>query len=528
MSQGLGFSRTAGPPINNTKRTLSPQVSRTLPPVQDDRQAENSRTTGYIPALSQNIPTSQTAEHPNRSTSRSTGPVGMQNLLNPSGQITPTDPSRRRSADHLNPTSGPMTPQLPPPVLSQSSSNKPLPSITPPLNGTYPLLAGQPPRRILTPRTSLHGAQSTTAGIPNATIDATKSPFIGARDQTNVISTQSHSQPSTSQGPALAETTYSVAPSFNRSPSGGKPIAGSLQLQNLHERRVSTGALSQPPGSQSNSPSTSYSSYSRFSNTPPAPHAVVATSQPSSFFAPHNGKGAPGPTASRNNDRKETFGSVASSIGHGAMQLMTLDTEQGPIQVPVDVTAASKVADEKRKRNATASHRFRQRRKEKERETSNNIAKLEHQIHELAKERDYYRLERDYFRNVAVCELGQVRLPPRPPSPRQTRLGPQTGENGVLREGHWSGQEEHSNHGRNTRRRTSTYIPATGDVAPINAGPPQQRYGSITSNPSGGVEQRAATDSRAPMPSLQIMNNGPFDPSAHTTYNRVWKPPGAN
>ena len=526
MSQGLGYSRAAGPPINNPNRISSPQASRTLPPVQDDRQADISRTSGYVPALSNVVPTSQSMEHPNGPTSRSTGPVGMQNLLNPSGQNTPTDTSRRRSADHFNPIPGPTTPQLPPPLLSQSSNNKPLPSITPPLTGTYPLLAGQP-RRILTPRAPLHSAQSASTGIPSATIDAIKSPFIGARDQANVNLTQSHSQPTAPQGPALPESTHSVPASFNRSPPPGRPSTGSLQLQNLRERRVSTGALSQPPGSQSNSPSTSYSSYSRFSNTPPAPHAVVATSQPSSFFAPHNGKGATGPAASRNADRKEAFGSVASSMGHGAMQLMTLDTEQGPIQVPVDVTAASKVADEKRKRNATASHRFRQRRKEKERETSNNIAKLEHQIHELAKERDYYRLERDYFRNVAVCELGQIRLPPRPPSPRQARLAPQTVENGLLREGQWSGQDEHSNHGRNTRRRTSTYIPATGDVIPVNAGPPPQRYGSVTSNPSGSAEQRAAPESRAPVPGLQ-MNNGPFDPSAHTNYNRIWKPPGAN
>ena len=48
------------------------------------------------------------------------------------------------------------------------------------------------------------------------------------------------------------------------------------------------------------------------------------------------------------------------------LQLMTLDTQQGPIQVPVDVTAASKVADEKRKRRATVAHRFRQRRVKKE------------------------------------------------------------------------------------------------------------------------------------------------------------------
>ena len=59
---------------------------------------------------------------------------------------------------------------------------------------------------------------------------------------------------------------------------------------------------------------------------------------------------------------------------------MTIELEQGPIKVPVDVQAASKVTDERRKRNATASHQFRQRRKEKERETLGKISKLEAQV----------------------------------------------------------------------------------------------------------------------------------------------------
>ena len=46
----------------------------------------------------------------------------------------------------------------------------------------------------------------------------------------------------------------------------------------------------------------------------------------------------------------------------GPYSIMTMDTGSELQSVPLDMQAASKVADEKRKRNATASHRFRQRR----------------------------------------------------------------------------------------------------------------------------------------------------------------------
>jgi len=101
--------------------------------------------------------------------------------------------------------------------------------------------------------------------------------------------------------------------------------------------------------------------------------------------------------------------------------VITLDTENGPLQVPIEVQAASKVADEKRKRNATASHRFRQRRKEKEHETNQATLKLEQKIRDIEVEREFYRGERDYFRNVVTRTPGQARLLPRPLSPRQRR-----------------------------------------------------------------------------------------------------------
>ncbi|KAF3909749.1 hypothetical protein AA313_de0209829 [Arthrobotrys entomopaga] len=61
------------------------------------------------------------------------------------------------------------------------------------------------------------------------------------------------------------------------------------------------------------------------------------------------------------------------------------------LAIPVDTTAASKLADEKRKRNAGASARFRQRRKEREREMSARIVELETRLKVVEEERDHYR-----------------------------------------------------------------------------------------------------------------------------------------
>jgi hypothetical protein len=76
-----------------------------------------------------------------------------------------------------------------------------------------------------------------------------------------------------------------------------------------------------------------------------------------------------------------------------------------------------------------ASARFRQRRKEKEKEASSNIEKLQQQTRELERkvreveqERDFYRGERDRFRDVVfrAPELRHLAIQA-PPSPQSTR-----------------------------------------------------------------------------------------------------------
>jgi hypothetical protein len=100
-----------------------------------------------------------------------------------------------------------------------------------------------------------------------------------------------------------------------------------------------------------------------------------------------------------------------------------LDTDQGPVVVPVelDLQQASRVADEKRKRNAGASARFRARRKEKEKEASDTISGLQGELRDLMAERDFYMAERNYFRDLVNRNALGGQILPRPLSPRLHR-----------------------------------------------------------------------------------------------------------
>ena len=227
---------------------------------------------------------------------------------------------------------------------------------------------------------------------------------------------------------------------------------------------------------QSDSPGIQYSVYGQVRHTEPtiAP-STAFTSQPQSFFS----------NSFPSSDPASTMSQVAFGT-EGQYRMITLDTEKGPLQVPVDVQAASKVADEKRKRNATASHRFRQRRKEKERETSEEISKLEQRVRAMEEERDFYHGERDYFRDVATRTSSQAPLLPRPLSPRQrlhTSLSAPMGYSNAQSQDAESGDR---NGGRNTRLRTSAYAPRQGALMPsesISSGNKHKPQGPFPPNP---------------------------------------------
>ena len=219
------------------------------------------------------------------------------------------------------------------------------------------------------------------------------------------------------------------------------------------------------PASQTDSHSIQYSSYSHFNQTesafaPPA----VSTGQPQYFSS--NPSFGPSSTMVQKLPSAKAFElPISSTAAQSQYQVMVLETERGPIQLPVDVHATSKDAGEKRRRNATASHRFRQRRKEKEKETFENIARLEAQVREAEKEKEHYRTERDHFRDLAL----RHRLPvaPRPPTPKRQRYAAMNGASLV------QNQEVESDGQNGAHTRRIPMIPCQS-ILPSAAWPPLQ------------------------------------------------------
>ncbi|KAL6716439.1 hypothetical protein ACLMJK_006006 [Lecanora helva] len=327
-------------------------------------------------------------------------------------------------------------------------------------------------------------------------MDVKQSPFVLPRDH-SMNGPMALNLPGTSRKSSLADQTAACNGASRASPPGRRSSQDSThydRMQLLVGRPGATGNGHHASASQSDSPSTQYSTYSQVSRQTPPVQANGSTGQPQSFFTPFNAGGAASTM---------TFDVPASGgpAGGSTYQMMTLDTENGPIQVPVDVQAASKVADEKRKRNATASHRFRQRRKEKERETSQNIAKLESRIREMEEETDFYRGERDYFRNIASRVPGQAHLLSRPLSPRQRRNVSMGGAMGFGNVQFQDPEGGNRNGGRNTRRRTSSYVPPTGPPPQHDVQRPLPHYQPVAPNGLGNRPHE--------VPPLQP---GPFPP----------------
>lgn len=234
--------------------------------------------------------------------------------------------------------------------------------------------------------------------------------------------------------------------------------------------------------------------------------------------------------------------------GQSTIQMMTIKSQQGHhVQIPVDVQAASKVADEKRKRNAGASARFRARRKEKEREASMSIARLEQQLREAIEDMDYYRNERDHFKSIVFQQPGAERHYARPPSPRLRRLSvapsiaPSSvgGGSGSSYSGYEDDNPAESD--RNVRRRTSSYHPASGPPPTQSNGsiPTSQSYPTPTYVPASAAstgptnrpqphqfdprDQRSLPELQAPPPQRPILHD-PFASDTGRYDSRNWAP----
>ncbi|KAG9536795.1 hypothetical protein KCU79_g21024, partial [Aureobasidium melanogenum] len=137
----------------------------------------------------------------------------------------------------------------------------------------------------------------------------------------------------------------------------------------------------------------------------------------------------------------ESYHVGLNGSGSNSVQMMTLKTTEGDVRFPVDVQAASRVADEKRRRNAGASARFRERRKRKEMEASQTIARLEQQVKDMTEDADFYRQDRDILASIVSQFPGGREHLPRPQSPRTRRNGSGPGQ---TNQGHYAEVQKHS------------------------------------------------------------------------------------
>lgn len=296
-------------------------------------------------------------------------------------------------------------------------------------------------------------------------------------------------------------------------------------------------ALSAPPVlvRPSESPNTSQSSYSNISQTSPQ-YRYGAPQVPQSPYQSQQAPSSNYPPGSHASGISEAHYGIAQ----GQQYQMTLDTEHGPMTVPVelDLQQASKVADEKRKRNAGASARFRQRRKEKEKEASVTIASLEKDIKELEELRDFYYTERNFWRDFAARTVGAAQLPPRARSPAPRRQSiPMSSEGGSVLSQEQAQPEVQPT--RAQRRRTGDYQPSfaggqpsASPMLPPQHPPQQQPYPSQgggplppMQNPYG--EGRSALPGQLPPPPTlpPVSRSQSYDNlRPNNPYDRTWNP----
>lgn len=341
--------------------------------------------------------------------------TGFSSILNPTSESEPSQ-GRRRKADELESPARSVASL--PPIFSSEQRGPPGP-VSAPSPAHIPTASAQQHRAILTPRSP--SGQSNAAprsfGQPPGPFSAQQS-SLAVSPRTRV--------PEPDYGTTAPRSYQPHATSSHQQPA----IYASAPPQSKSVTRRSSLSLAHRGPSSSASPSTSYSGISQAGHTSPAGHYAQATSMPTLSSAYRSGPDASGSGRATSTAAPETTSSehqrqmgipISSATGQNVYQMMTIETTSGAVQLPVDVQAASRVADEKRRRNAGASARFRQRRKEKEREASTSIAKLEAQVKALAEDADFYKRERDYLAGVLLQVPGGDRHFPRPQSPRHRR-----------------------------------------------------------------------------------------------------------
>jgi hypothetical protein len=379
----------------------------------------------------------------------------FHSILNPQADLVDRQRDRRRSGSHLEYASPDGT-RHSQSLLSTShltSVDSTHDERNPPR--TFQAPGRPPPRHLPSPKSpQLHRTHSLTRLPPTGTINAHQSPFLTA-----------------STRPSEPMVTYQPLPT---PPAGGRTsyfpqdsVTGPLPSSNVIRSEARQPSIGFPQFGSA-SPTAQCSPYSQ--------PASIASSQfdtpttPGHYQMRHNSVQMYESRHSSRSGEPERNMIPMSPSGQSSIQLMTIKSQQGHnVQIPVDVQAASKVADEKRRRNAGASARFRARRKEKELEASMTISRLEQRLRDAIEDAEFYRGERDYFKSIVYQQPLPERHYTRPPSPRLTRpsLPPSLAPSSTRRgseESYGDYEEENRDEGRNVRRRITPPPESDGPV----------------------------------------------------------------
>jgi hypothetical protein len=394
---------------SHAPRFPQPTSDHVLPPIvspSEDRKMDGQNR--QSPTQSPHQRLAETAEY---TSERAPRLLGVHSILNPShGEEEARHPRRRVVSEMVAESQMTITPptSAAAPAGIAYSTGLPLSELSPPLQGYHRL-----PRRILTPisprlqRTASYGRQP-------GTIDAMERPFL---PDVSRMATPEHTASNTLP-PSHAQTSQVTQYSPFIVPAAPTPPLVALRQQ--VSRRASVSVVGSTRPSPSPSYADSYSQSGMSGQTSPSMHPIPGGPPGGATPSPSLGPMPNVPPGSLDNE--QGFHGPVVSSGQN-YQLLTVDTSKGHMQLPVEVQAASRMADEKRKRNAGASARFRARRKEKEREAASKISNLEYELASAQEDSRHYRTERDYLADIILKYVPQYEshLKNRPPSPRHKR-----------------------------------------------------------------------------------------------------------
>lgn len=383
----------------------------------------------------------------------SSRPIGVHAILNPPSQTT------KQLAASLNHE-----------PLTQSSSPR-LQGTSPTSRSSRPLVS-QP----LSPRS--HASQRTNPSSPSAR-------FVGGGGRTS-------GQSSVAQSP-LVHQEHLMGPRLPSSnaplplEAGLRPIVSLTGTQppapvplhstpSLHSRRTSAGpGPLTNPNPQETSPSTPQSTLSPFGRVSPAAASVSLPRSTASYPTAQSAYTNMEPTNQNEPASKGSRSQEKSQTQAGTSQGSSFPP--GMIPCVLDMRSGSSSQAEKRKANSDASRRFRNRKRNEmqleQRLTAQQdeitrsvemVRRQSEEIRALIQQRDYYRSERNYFREHVDRTISLSALPPRPSSPRYAQSDLLASEGGTSA---WSGAD--------AARSVSGTQPASGTL--------QGRLDSVQSQP---------------------------------------------